>query len=235
MLKTAASREAAAPKLLPLLQRTRTDVSQLATALPPMAEQLDGAQIQLLALESALGDQTATDQINAMLASKDPAQAARGQAHLLMARFYITPNSAEAMTALTGNVEKADRAAPKSVPLTQTTIEMGHEAPLPAIGSRLLDIAANDMDNPVAGLLRETLNAKKEADAQDAQLANKPITLAGALARRPALFHGKPEGQGRAGRLLGHVVRPLQGRAAPREKDLRRLPRQRARGRRHLQ
>jgi hypothetical protein len=101
-----------------------------------------------------LGEKDATDQIEAMAASKDHTQAVNGQAHLLMARFYVTDNAAKPQTQLVDDVEKLDRSNADSVLLTQMTIEMGNEEPSPELKNRLLHIAADEMNNAAAATLR---------------------------------------------------------------------------------
>ena len=194
-LKNLSDRNAVAPKLTSPIHRMLADLNDLSIAAPQFKEEIGGSQMQLLALLSALGEKDATAQIEAMISSKDPAQIAAGQAHQLMARFYVTDNSAQSQTALVDGVEKLDRANADSVLLTQMTIEMGHEETLPDLKNRLLNIAANEMNNPTAALLKEQLAAKKEAADQDALVANKPLTLSGTLVDGTAFSTGTLKGK----------------------------------------
>jgi len=181
-LKSDSDRAVVAPKLFPLVHRMSGDLNDLSIAVPQLNEQLAGSQMQLLALLSVLGEKSATAQIEAMLASTDPTQALAGRAHQMMARFYVTKNSAAAQGALADDLEKLDRADPDSVLLTQLTIEIGHEEGSPDLRDRVLKIVTDEMNNPLAASLKERLTAQKEAADQDALMANKPITLSGKLA-----------------------------------------------------
>ncbi len=180
-LKTQTARDAAAPKLLPLVHRMSSDLNDLAAAVPQFKEQIAGSQLQMVSLLSVLGDKTASDQIKEMAASKDPTHALAGQAHQMMARFYVTENTPAAQSALVDDLQKLDRANPASILLTQLTIEIGHEEGSSELRQRLLKTAAEEMNNPVAVHLKSQLEAEKAAADEDALLANKPLTFAGKL------------------------------------------------------
>ena len=178
-LKTGAQRAAVAPKLMPLVHRASSDLTELATDVPQLDEQIAGSKVQLVALLSVLGDRDASSQIDAMVASKDPAVNLAGQAHQMMARFYVTENSAKPQTALIDDLEKLDRAHPDSVLLTQLTIEIAHEEISNNLKSRVFAIVTDEMKNSLATTTKEQLDAQKDAAAQDALVLNKPLTLAG--------------------------------------------------------
>ena len=180
-IKSPADRATVGPKLLPLVHRMWDDLSELAAAQPQLKEQIAGSQLQLLALLSAIGDSSATDQIAAMANSSDPRQKLAAQAHELMRRFYVTDNSMAALSPLVDDVATLDRAHADDLLLTQMTVEMANETALPEMKTRLMNVAANEMNNPLASATKAKLEEQKAAHDQDAALPKTPFELSGAL------------------------------------------------------
>ena len=230
-LKTDAQRAAVAPKLVPLVRQANDDLTELAADVPQLAEQIGGSKMQLVSLLSVLGDEDATGQINRIQASKDEDKKIAGQALQMMSRFYTTENSIKAQTALIDDLEQLDRAHPDNVLLTQLTIEIGHDEISDDLKNRVVSIVTDEMKNSLAASTKDQLDAQKA----EAMVLDKPLTLAGKTSEGKDFSTADLKGKVILVELLGNLVRSLQGRTSPRQKDVCGLSRQRVGDRKRFQ
>jgi peroxiredoxin len=179
VLKTAADRNAASPKLVPILTEMKTDLDQLATVAPQYKAKALNTQQQVLALLVAIDDKTAQGQVQSMVASPDAEESVRGQSAQLLARWYTSASAVPAQTPIVDDLEKLDRAHPKSISLTLLTFELAKNAASDELSKRMMSLATDTMTNPAAASIKGQLAAMQAAADKVASAENKPLVITG--------------------------------------------------------
>ncbi len=178
-----AKRRAAAPRAVPLLKRILADFDAAVVARPEAKRQMAAAQLQAMAMLTALGDQPSADALRAMAADPDPQQALRGQGGQLLARWLAAGRDPAAQAVVADGLEKLDRGNPTDTGLTVLTVRMSQSASTPGLRDRLQAVASQDMTNPAAVQIKrqfdENAALKAKVAASLAKDLDKPITVAG--------------------------------------------------------
>ena len=119
-------------------------------------------------------------------------------------------------------VQKLAKAKPASMEVAQQVAMLTQlGAASPANQKRAEDIVSNDLTSPIAKQMKEEIASRRKLQ----EMENKPIDINGTKVDGSALERGL-ERQSHPRRLLGDVVRPVQGGASAREGRLFEISRQ---------
>jgi thiol-disulfide isomerase/thioredoxin len=174
-LQDADKRKAIAATAIPAIQKVTADFDKLAVLQPEAKSDIDQSEDQLVAIQSLLGDKTATDRLSGMAASPDVSESLRGQSAQLFVRWFTAGKDAAGQSSVAGDLIKLDTAHPDSDSLAALTMMFDQMAGSPDLKTQLEKVLSGTMTGPVAQQIQQQLGAEAKLKA----LENKPLVVAG--------------------------------------------------------
>jgi thiol-disulfide isomerase/thioredoxin len=174
-LQDADKRKAIAATAIPAIKKVTADFDKLAVLQPEAKSDIDQSEDQLVAIQSLLGDKTATDRLSGMAASPDVSESLRGQSAQLFVRWFTAGKDAAGQSSVAGDLINLDTAHPDSDSLAALTMMFDQMAGLPDLKTQLEKVLSGTMTGPVAQQIQQQLGAEAKLKA----LENKPLVVAG--------------------------------------------------------
>jgi thiol-disulfide isomerase/thioredoxin len=175
----AASREEAAPKVIPVLFHHVQLLNELAATkkypaatISPLV-QTDQAMLYLF------NDQATVTKVKDMVASSDVSRQIDGQCIQLQSQWYAAGNDKGEQKQIIDAVDKLDRAHPDTSKLTLLTLSLAQSAHSKDEHDQLVALVTDVMHDSIAKQMKAQLAAQKAADAKLASYVDKPMEITG--------------------------------------------------------
>jgi peroxiredoxin len=151
------------------------DLQQLGARNPASNLKLAQQERQIVVYMAILGDPKSNADLADQATSADPAIALQGQMDQLAVRWTSAGKNADAQDTIIPDLAKLDKAHADSPDLAIFNYRLYQTAAAPTEAARLKTLIANDLQNPVATKICQTL----DAGAKLGQAQDKPLVIAG--------------------------------------------------------
>jgi thiol-disulfide isomerase/thioredoxin len=176
ILLDATKRAEAAPKVVPLIKRLLSVVTELSTVEPRFAPRADQFRIRALAILSLLDDAPTQADLKKSAEGTDQSQAIAARSSLLLADWWRNGKDAAAQGKAIDGVKALARENPEDDRITSVAMQMIESgAASPELQSRAEHVVIDDLKGPGARQVGERIRGLAQLRA----LENKPLIVAG--------------------------------------------------------